>query len=97
MPWRACGWRISSGFQREDWQSRKCACPPQRQFLEGWRVSGRQTVPLEIESRWFLEMEGHGAFRNFDSAQQFGLITSYRDFVSSHAYSSTFGQCRPFI
>jgi hypothetical protein len=31
-------------------------------------------------------MEGHGAFRIFDSAQQFGLVTSYRDFASSHAY-----------
>ena len=45
-----------------------------------------QVVEADLgESRWFLEIEGHGAFRNLDSVQQFALVTSYRNFVSSHA------------
>src|SRR6266700_5580664 len=54
-----------------------------------WRIGECQVGRLpgfEIESRWFLEIEAHGAFRNLDSVQQFALVTSYRNFVSSHAH-----------
>lgn len=33
-------------FQRKDWQSKKCVCSPQGQFLEGRIMSGRRTVPV---------------------------------------------------
>src|SRR5258708_40013605 len=58
-----------------------------------WRIGECQVGRLprfEIEPRWFLEIEGHGAFRNLDSVRQFALVTSYRNFVSSHAHFLNF-------
>jgi hypothetical protein len=46
---------------------------------------------FEIELRGFFEMEGHGAFRNLDLAQQSGSVTGDRNFFNSHVIPSTFG------
>src|SRR5260370_42452800 len=76
---------------------RKSARVPFRVSI--WRIGERQVgrLPrLEIKWRRFLEIEGHSAFRNLGSVQQFALVSGgHRTSASSHEFSLDFSvKCR---
>src|SRR5215470_5130743 len=62
-----------------------------------WRIQQRQIgglSGLEIKSRRSFKVEGHSAFRNFNSIQQSGWVCRYGNFFSRH--DEVYGWYPPF-